>query len=93
METAPSRTPPAHTVRRGPRWWWIVLVQLAGTWAAAGLAIYAMFSLPDYGLFGVPNDDATQMAGLLAAVGAIPCLLSGPLFVWAVRRWRQRATA
>ena len=70
-----------------------MLVQLAGTYAAGAMALYAAFSLPDYGLFGVPNDGATQMAGLLAAVGAIPCLLSGPLFVWAVRRWRQRTPA
>jgi hypothetical protein len=70
-----------------------VLVQLAGTYVAGALAFYAVFSLPDTGLFGVPNDDATQMAGLLAALGAISCLLSGPLFVWAVRRWRQRTPA
>lgn len=97
MQTAPAR--PVHesrrdtSDRRGPRWWWIVLVQLAGTWAAAVLTVIAWFSLPDYGLFGVPNDGGAQVLGLLAAIGAIPCLLSGPIFVWAVRRWRQHPTA
>jgi len=96
MQTAPAH--PVHEARRdtsgrrGPRWWWIVLVQLAGTWAAAVLTVIAWFSLPDYGLFGVPNDDGAQALGLLAAIGAIFCLLSGPIFVWTVRRWGQHRT-
>ena len=76
--------------RPGPRWWWVVLVQLVGTYAAVFLGFVAMFSLPRYGLFGVENDAGTRAAGLLAAVGAVVGVLSGPLFVHAVRRWRGR---
>lgn len=82
-----------HRTRRGPRWWWIVLVQLVGTYAAAFLGFVAMLSLPRNGLFGVENDAGTRAGGLLAAVGAVTCLLSGPIFVQVVRRRRRPAQA
>ena len=61
ISTAPSTLD--QPASRRPRWWWIVLVQLGGTYAAGVLAILAWFSLPDHGLFGVPNDDRTQAMG------------------------------
>lgn len=86
--TSDARPAPHRPTRRGPRWWWIVLVQACGTWAGAVLAFVAFVSLPEYGFFGVPNDDGTRAMGALAAVGSLVCVLSGPILVGLVRRDR-----
>ena len=79
---------------RRPPWWLTLLVQAAGVWAAGFCFIIAFLSLPDTGLFGVTNDDATRTGGALAALAFGPCLLAGPLLIGAVRRdprWLQPA--
>ena len=84
MSHTESTLPPRR--RPQPRWWAVALVEAGGVFAACYLFLIAFVMLPEYGFFGVENDETTRRLGALAAVGFGPAVLSGPLLIAAVRR-------